>query len=475
MKYGAIYHRYTQNFGDDIQAYAGIRHLPHLDYMIDREEIDSFDKITDDYVCAIMGAWWMWKKWNWPPSDNLIPIQVGMHFTIRNNKKGASPILDECFTGIGKEYMESYGPVGCRDQQSMDILSNRDINNYFSGCITLTLPKMPKVKSEKEYICLVDLKPPVIEKIRKNLEGTDIEIKVMTHDCDYRDGKETWDERQKKVEEYLTIYQNAKYVITRRLHVTLPCLALETPVVWVLGEPTYPLRVTPYKDWVHRANDEEIINGEWDEFMHDPKENPDDYKQYREGLIETCSEFITKCENSEPASLCKIKYSRDDRIKWQNDLMAETFKNWVNADKKNINKLKKKFNTLKNKAQGSGKTVVKLPKPKFLNKKNTTIDYNAGKFTDYFERILNDCELYITNDEVTFPEDLISFKEIQHETDDYKNQFIKAILDNWIKINRRVTNSYKNKNSLIKAGIADKNEKVIFVPPLSSVKKIFKK
>mgnify|MGYP000943183057 CR=1 FL=1 len=44
----------------------------------------------------------------------------------------------------------------------------------------------------------------------------------------------SFEERMAKAEEILTLYQNAKFVITRRLHVTLPCLALETPVLSIV-------------------------------------------------------------------------------------------------------------------------------------------------------------------------------------------------------------------------------------------------
>ena len=40
MKYGVLMHKTTMNLGDDIQAYASAQFLPHVDYLVERENID---------------------------------------------------------------------------------------------------------------------------------------------------------------------------------------------------------------------------------------------------------------------------------------------------------------------------------------------------------------------------------------------------------------------------------------------------
>ena len=42
---------------------------------------------------------------------------------------------------------------------------------------------------------------------------------------------ETWEERKKRVEDVLRLYQGAHLVITTKLHCSLPCLAIGTPVL----------------------------------------------------------------------------------------------------------------------------------------------------------------------------------------------------------------------------------------------------
>ena len=69
MKFGVILHKTTMNRGDDIQTYAAMQHLPQVDYVIDRENINSFHSKDNEPVAVIMSAWWLWKKWNWPPAE----------------------------------------------------------------------------------------------------------------------------------------------------------------------------------------------------------------------------------------------------------------------------------------------------------------------------------------------------------------------------------------------------------------------
>ena len=68
MKYGVLWRKTTMNIGDDIQSYAQSVWLPQVDYMVDIEELDAFHSDNDEPVATIMSSWYMWQKWNWPPS-----------------------------------------------------------------------------------------------------------------------------------------------------------------------------------------------------------------------------------------------------------------------------------------------------------------------------------------------------------------------------------------------------------------------
>ena len=267
MKFGVVIHKPTMNLGDDIQTYAAAKLLPHVDYQIDREYISDFKSENDEPVAVIMNAWWMWKKWNWPPADCIIPKLLSMHINNYGVARKSSPIYAEWAQGCGGEFFKKYGPVGCRDMASLDFFKEQGIDCYFSGCLTLTIPKQEKTEDAGTYVCLVDLNDKIRAKAMEYLKDTGLEIRVISHNCDYRKSNATFEERMAKAEEILTLYQNAKFVITRRLHVTLPCLALETPVLSIVdlkdaeGNGT---RWGCYMDTVRCIDNEDFLSGNFE-------------------------------------------------------------------------------------------------------------------------------------------------------------------------------------------------------------------
>lgn len=338
MKFGVVLHKTTTNIGDDIQSYAAAKLLPAVDYVIERENVDSFRSRDNEPVCVLMNAWWLWKKWNWPPADCIIPMLTSMHINNYTVYRKSSPIYGEWLTGCGGEFLKEYGPVGCRDQSTLDFLKEQGVDCYFSGCLTLTLPQQKKVSSGKDYVCLVDLNPKLERKARELLEGTGLEIRVMSHKCDYRDSNKTLEQRFAKVEEVLTQYQNAKFVITRRLHVTLPCLALGTPVLSVvdlkdIGNTT---RWEPYVGWLHCVDNEVFLNGEFDFDFNHPPENKSEFIAVKEKLIRDVADFVAQYEKCELSleDVRKTSYTLDEKIRWQNEMMKTALDKWLIESRK---------------------------------------------------------------------------------------------------------------------------------------------
>lgn len=337
MKYGVLMHKITMNLGDDIQAYASAQFLPQIDYIVDRENLDTFQSEGNEPVGVIMSAWWMWQKWNWPPAECIIPKMTSMHINQYTIYRKASPIQNEWLQGIGGDYFRAYGPIGCRDEESLNYFRERDVEAYFSGCITLTLPKQKKTPDEGTYVCLVDLNPQLEAAARKWLEGTGLEVRVLTHHCDYRKSNASMEERFKVVEDTLTQYQNAKMVITRRLHVTLPCLAMETPVLAIvdMNDTGNTTRWAPYYKWVHSISENDFKDGKFDYDFNSPLPNKKDYLETRNKLIAEIQEFIdsTKTLNVPLCDLKKTRFSEEEARKWQFDLMHWTLDTWLHKNR----------------------------------------------------------------------------------------------------------------------------------------------
>ncbi len=330
MKYGVLYNKTNVNIGDDIQAYATARFLPRVDYFVDRERIDQFVSDNNEPVAMIMNAWYMWAKWHWPPVNCIVPKFVGFHYADHQlSRQPGSPFKYEFLNGLGGDYLKAHGPIGCRDMYTLGQLQELGIDSYFSGCITMTLPQMPETPDKGTYICIVDLEKEVVDKIKEILKDEDIEVRVMTHTRE-RDPDMPWEKRKEIVEGLLTTYQNARCVVTKKLHCSLPCLALGTPV-FLIKEMLDDIRFTPYFDYLHYATRSDFLADKFDYDFMNPLPNKEDFRQARDGLIAAVEEFVAEMEQETRTTeeLTKTTYTPEEVIRWRHDVMQAGMDEWL--------------------------------------------------------------------------------------------------------------------------------------------------
>lgn len=324
MKYGLIINKKTENIGDDIQAYAAKRFLPQTDYIIDREELDTFaikNNINEE-VSVIMNGWYMYNKFNWPPTSILNPLPLSMHITADDYWGIGDSFLD----GIGGEYLVKHGPVGARDQSTLELLQNKKIPSYLSGCLTLTLQKCKNIVSSND-ILLVDISGEVEEKIKEQFSS--LNFKSTSNFVDYTYTEKTIEERISNVENILGEYQKARCVITSRLHCALPCLALEVPVILIYKD-EFKSRMSSFLDLLHVCDETDVIKNGLNFDLVNPLPNKKEYRAIRDNLEYICTNFINSCQNRN-----KKKNSSQDCsasvLMWQKDLI---YSSWINIEKK---------------------------------------------------------------------------------------------------------------------------------------------
>jgi len=337
MKYGVITHKTTLNIGDDIQTYAAVNLLPRVDYVLTRESLDNFASNGNEPVGVLLGHWWLWSKWNWPPAECVYPLPIGMHINEMDIYASGSPLQRDWLGGIGGDYLRAYGPVGCRDASTMELLEACGIEHYLSGCLTLTLPRQKKTDNAGAYACLVDLKPALEAKAREYLKDTGLEIVNATHVCDYKNTDLTFEQRMEKARELLTLYQNARIVLTSRLHAALPCLAMETPIVPILdlGLARNATRWAPYSAWLPCVSEQDFCNRAFDYDFANPPANKEDYLPLRQSLIERAGCFVTETKDlDEPVeAIKKTTFSEAQARQWQYGLMRDTLDAWLYASR----------------------------------------------------------------------------------------------------------------------------------------------
>lgn len=276
LKYGLLFYKPTGNIGDEIQSLAARQFLPQVDVLVDREKMRDFHH--PDRVKMILNGWYMCEPQQWPPSNSIFPLLTSIHIS------PDQPVMDAWFQPKSLEYLLAHGPIGARDTDTLAMLKERNIPAHFSGCLTLTLQRNEKAVRE-DYICAVDTSPQVLAHLRKI---TSRPIIPVTHWIpSYMESKDTF----VLAEMLLDLYQRAHCVVTSRLHVALPCTALQTPVL-LLHETEDKNRFAGLHELTRHGLSSEYLNGKLAFNLESPGENPEDYLIFRKNLVDCCFKFI---------------------------------------------------------------------------------------------------------------------------------------------------------------------------------------
>ena len=324
MEYGLMKYSYTINMGNEIQSIAARRFLPKIDYYIEHEQLNLFQ--SPEKVKMIMNGWYFDCIKSWPPSDSIDPLLISMHFNL--SRKDTGKILT---SQKSKDFLSSYGPVGCRDYPTLKLLNKLDIDAYYSGCLTLTLERK-KTKTDEGYIVvnsfeskktidflktktdlpIYDIKQVAIPSLNKKYLKRMPTSYKLTSFYDYN-------EKFFLAENLLRIYEHAHCVITDRVHCAFPCLAFKTPVLFFNSAKYEPERFEGIGELILESNFEEYKNN-YDLFnVENPPKNSKNYLKIREDLIKKTKSFTGHLSDS-----YKLDYDDNEIIKYQTLLSSNT-------------------------------------------------------------------------------------------------------------------------------------------------------
>lgn len=291
MKYGIIFFNETKNLGDDIQTYAALKLLPKYDYVIEREKLCSFVPEKNELVTTIMSGWYVHDVTSFPPSPFINPLVISAHFTDHLLKEKPE-YFDEYFL----EFLKKVQPIGLRDDLVKEYLDADNIENYFSGCLTLTIKPFKNIKVQ-DIICAVDVDGEILEKIKKTSK---CRVISETHNLNPNvNSLLSFEQRMKNVEDKLKKYQSCKLVITTRLHVALPCLSLGIPVLLIYNEVDTDIknRLGKYTELLNFISK--------DNFLKKPNyniKNKKDFLKLRKELEKKVSEFLEESSSKKLSS-----------------------------------------------------------------------------------------------------------------------------------------------------------------------------
>ena len=157
-------------------------------------------------------------------SNDIIPLFIG--FTWLN------PIYSE----EEISYLKQYEPIGCRDEYTRNNLLKCGIKAYLNGCITLSAffdcaDCFNTHKRTKVY--LVDVEDSFLKYIPVAIK-TKAEIRSQYVRAEK--GKDIYQIAQQRYKEY---NDNARLVITSRLHCAIPCISMGIPVIILREKVSY--------------------------------------------------------------------------------------------------------------------------------------------------------------------------------------------------------------------------------------------
>ena len=257
MKYANLIldeNKKMENIGDWVQIFAieNLYRYMNIDYSeVVRIKISELNSYDGEYVVLPI---------NYPfyghydLSSKIIPVYLGISLISGSASQGLR--------------MHQYQPIGCRDFHTLQEVQKQGIEAYYGGCLTITFPRRNKeIVGNKVFI--VDVSDEIIKKIPSEILNNAEYVEHVEHvkyneECVGEDGAK---------EIYKRYADEAKLVITSRIHCAQPCIAAGIPVVFICETisfryevlrqflPIYTLENIDEIDWCPAVVETEEIKG----------------------------------------------------------------------------------------------------------------------------------------------------------------------------------------------------------------------
>lgn len=117
-----------KNIGDYIQTIAAQQFAGPDSLLLEREALFAYAGAP---VRLLMNAWFMHHPERFPPAANISPLFVSFHLTPR--------VRDRFFTPAVITYLKAHEPIGCRDTETVESMTEHGIRAFYTSCLTLTL------------------------------------------------------------------------------------------------------------------------------------------------------------------------------------------------------------------------------------------------------------------------------------------------------------------------------------------------
>lgn len=210
-------------------------------------------------------------------SPKIIPVYIGAYIGYYEERY---------FNDYNLSYLKRYSPIGCRDEQTVQILRRWGIEAYLSGCVTHLLP-FSGVKGDTVFF--IDVPYGVKNYIPANILCNG---KFLSNQF-YYPADAPQEETEKIIKmHYRKLRDEARLVVTSRLHVASPCMAMGIPVILVKEN------VDSRFSWLDKYIPL-YDKSQWDQINWEP--NPVEYEEHKRKMIKAIANRLLKqYQNYEP-------------------------------------------------------------------------------------------------------------------------------------------------------------------------------
>lgn len=155
-------------------------------------------------------------------SNDIIPVFCAMTIESHTYK-------EDYLNEYNIRFLKKYEPIGCRDYKTYSALKKVGIKAYLNGCLTSIFSSRSK-EGKHDKILLVDAPLELYSYIPNEMIKGAISL---TQQYYYKNDISAYSIMENVKQQYKFYCDEAKLVITSRLHVASPCMAMGIPVIFV--------------------------------------------------------------------------------------------------------------------------------------------------------------------------------------------------------------------------------------------------
>ncbi|WP_122642466.1 polysaccharide pyruvyl transferase family protein [Luxibacter massiliensis] len=180
-------------------------------------------------------------------------------------------------------YLKRFAPIGCRDEYTLNTMKKYNIPAYLNGCMTLTFPKEVRSREHLTRIFCIDVQEELIPFIPKDLLP---QCEFSSHSYISSSIECNPEEFARNI--YMKYRNEARLVITSRLHAAIPCMAAGIPVIF--AKDIFSYRFAGVDKFIQIYDKQEFGNINWNPL-------PIDYEGKKSELLQLATKRILNIYN----------------------------------------------------------------------------------------------------------------------------------------------------------------------------------